>query len=209
MANVPEQGRRLRCRGQVRLETNLQRTGFVRHTIAEQLELPQQRRDEKRQIIPALEAEYLSAGVTPGNEMGMTRIEILKAAGDFLLPMCFGVGINTRVQAAQQGTRHCRADLWRKLQGCFQQFGCFRTHVRSLPEAVGARKPVLHIDDSGWPRSIICSHGHGHHGERGKRLTGNWSTTATNTSTRLSLACSNPVNSPATQLKQDRLRRCH
>ncbi len=51
--------------------------------------------------------------------MGVRRIELLEAAGDFLFPIRFGIRINGRVQAVQQGTRHCRADLGRKLQGCF------------------------------------------------------------------------------------------
>ena len=63
---------------------------------------------------------------------------------------------------------------------------------------MGARKTVLHIDGLGWPRNIICSYGHGNHGKRGNRLTGNWSSTATSMSTKLSRTGSEPVNSPAT-----------
>jgi len=116
-ASVPEQERRLRCRGQVRLETSPQRTGFLSHTIAEQPGLPQRRRDEKQPITPASEAEYLSAGIAPGNEMGVRQIEILEAASDFLLPVRFGICINSRIQAVQQRACHCRTNLWRKLQG--------------------------------------------------------------------------------------------
>ena len=94
-------------------------TGFLPHTIAEQPGLPQRRRDEKHKIIPASEAEYLSAGIAPGNEMGVRRIEVLEAAGDFLLPIRFGICINSRIQAVQQGARHRRTDLWGKLQGSF------------------------------------------------------------------------------------------
>jgi len=91
----------------------------LRHTVAEQLEPLQQRRDEKRQIARASEAEYLSAGIAPGNEMGMRRVEILEAACDFLLPIRFGIRINGGIQAIQQGPGHGRAGFWWKLQGCF------------------------------------------------------------------------------------------
>jgi succinylglutamate desuccinylase len=94
-----------------------QRAGFLPHTIVEQPGLPQRRRDEKQQIIPASEAEYLSAGIAPGNEMGVIRIELLEATGNFLLPISFGIHINGHIQAVQQGARHCRTDLGRKLQG--------------------------------------------------------------------------------------------
>jgi hypothetical protein len=100
-----------------RPETNPQQTGFWPYTIAVQPGLPLRRRDEKQQLIPVSEAEYLSAGIAPGNEMGVIRIELLEATGNFLLPIRFGIHINGHIQAVQQGARHCRTNLWRKLQG--------------------------------------------------------------------------------------------
>lgn len=49
--------------------------------------------------------------------MGVIRIELLEAAGDFLLPISFGIRINGHIQAVQQGACHCRTNLGWKLQG--------------------------------------------------------------------------------------------